>query len=292
MSADVQRFLEFCRIEKALASNSVESYRRDLQDFSRFVRAEQIEAIDGAEVRRYIDSLYRRRLRSRSIARHLTTLRNFCSFHLREGRIAADPTESIPLPKHWSSLPKYLNLEEINRLVDAPDTSRPSGVRDRAMLELLFASGLRVSELCNLQLSDFQADLGVLRVLGKGNRQRMVPVGGPAVKAVGEYLARGRQLLLKGRGSRYLFITARGSKLTRQGFWKSLCLNGKKAGIFRGLTPHVLRHSFATHLVEGGADLRSVQLMLGHADIGTTQIYTHVVRNRLRRTVDEHHPRA
>jgi integrase/recombinase XerD len=176
-------------------------------------------------------------------------------------------------------------------LVGAPDVTKPSGVRDRAMLELLYATGVRVSELCQLELSDLNLELGVLRVMGKGGRQRMVPVGKAASSAVAAYLESGRSRLLRGRGSRYLFVTARGDRMTRQAFWKLLIAHGKKVGIFNRLTPHVLRHSFATHLLEGGADLRSVQTMLGHADISTTQIYTHVLRSRLKKTVDEHHPR-
>jgi len=211
---------------------------------------------------------------------------------LREGTIQGDPTAHLATPKQWSKLPKYLNLEQINRLVTSPEGSKPTGVRDRAMLELLYAAGLRVSELCQLELSDLNLELGVLRVTGKGGRQRLVPVGKSALAAVREYLETARPGLLRGRGSRYLFVTSRGGKLTRQAFWKLLAVHGRKVGIFRGLTPHVIRHTFATHLLEGGADLRSVQTMLGHADISTTQIYTHVLRSRLKKTVEEHHPRA
>jgi integrase/recombinase XerD len=185
-----------------------------------------------------------------------------------------------------------LNLEDIDKIIQAIDTIRPNGLRDRAMLELLYATGLRVSELCRVGLGDCNLDLGVVRTTGKGNKQRLVPVGKEALQAVADYLASGRGALLKGRASRYLFVTARGGCLTRQAFWKLLAGYGRKAGIFHGLTPHVLRHSFATHLLEGGADLRSVQVMLGHSDISTTQIYTHVMRSRLRQTVEEHHPRA
>ncbi len=177
-------------------------------------------------------------------------------------------------------------------LLEAPDSTKPTGLRDRAMLQLLYASGLRVTELCELQLSDLNEEVGVVRVLGKGNKQRLVPVGRQAIAAIAAYRAEARGVILKGRGSKYLFVTARGTRMTRQGFWNLLAGYGRKAGITHRLTPHVVRHSFATHLLEGGADLRSVQTMLGHADISTTQIYTHVMRSHLRKTVDEHHPRA
>ena len=185
-----------------------------------------------------------------------------------------------------------MNLEQIEKIIQAPDLKKPNGQRDRAMMELLYATGLRVSELCKTGLSDLDLEYAVVRTLGKGNKHRLVPVGQSAILAVREYLKTGRGALLKGRPSRYLFVTARGRCLTRQAFWRLLAAYGKKAGIFHGLTPHVLRHSFATHLLEGGADLRSVQAMLGHADISTTQIYTHVMRSRLRDTVEKHHPRA
>jgi integrase/recombinase XerD len=222
----------------------------------------------------------------------MTTLRNFYGFLTREGAIPSDPSEFLTPPRQWSTLPKYLNRDEIDRLLAAPDQRKPTGLRDRAMLELLYATGLRVTELCRLELSNVERDSGVLRVTGKGNKQRLVPFGESAGEAVDHYLNQARPALLKGRASRFLFVTARGGAMTRQGFWKLLGGHGKKAGIFRDLTPHVMRHSFATHLVEGGADLRSVQIMLGHADISTTQVYTHVERRRLRQTVDQHHPRA
>ena len=226
------------------------------------------------------------------MARHLTTLRSYYGFLLREGQTGSDPTEHLRTPRQWHTIPKFLNLQDIEKILQAIDLDRPTGLRDRAMLELLYATGLRVSELCRVGIGDLNLDLGVLRTMGKGNKQRLVPVGKPAIAAVEEYLRNGRPALLKGRASKYLFVTARGGCLTRQGFWKLLGGYGKKAGIFQGLTPHVLRHSFATHLLEGGADLRSVQVMLGHADISTTQIYTHVMRSRLRDTVEKHHPRA
>lgn len=293
LSAGVQSFLDFCRIEKGLAPNTLDSYARDLQKYVSFCRPTSGDTIPGDEgVRSYLEFLYRSRLSVRTIARHLTTLRNLYQFLLREGRIKTDPTALLPLPKQWKKLPKYLNSEEIEKLLSAPEASTPLGLRDRAMLEMLYATGLRVSELCKLQLSDLNVDLGVVRVTGKGRKQRLVPVGAAALSAVASYLQSGRDKLLKGKASPYLFVTSRGGPLTRQALWKLLGSHGRKVGIFRKMGPHAIRHSFATHLLEGGADLRSVQMMLGHADISTTQVYTHVVRSRLRKTLDEHHPRA
>jgi integrase/recombinase XerD len=283
-------FVHYCRIEKGLSDNSLQAYSTDLSKFLAFIGAAKLPGLDG--LRAYLDHLQRSGLGSRSIARHLTTLRNFYGYLFREGRIGEDPTEHLRSPRQWQTIPKFLNLEDIDKILRAIDTSRPTGTRDRAMIELLFATGLRVSELCRVGVADLDQSLGVIRTLGKGNKQRLVPVGKEALLAVSEYVQRGRPALLKGRASRFLFVTARGSAMTRQGFNKLLDTWGKKAGIFHGLTPHVLRHSFATHLLEGGADLRSVQVMLGHSDISTTQIYTHVMRSRLRDTVEKYHPRA
>jgi len=246
------------------------------------------------DLNRYLDSLYGAGLCARSVARHLTTLRNFYRFLLAEGRIATNPCEFLTAPKQWTTLPKYLNREEVERLVAAPAGcgSKPIRVRDRAMIEMLYATGLRVTELCRLETASVERGSGLLRVTGKGNKQRLVPFGEAATEALDEYLSSARPALLKGRASRFLFVTARGSAMTRQAFWKLLDGYGKSVGIFRKLTPHVVRHSFATHLVENGADLRSVQILLGHSDISTTQVYTHVAQSRLRHTLDEHHPRA
>jgi integrase/recombinase XerD len=284
-------FLNFCRIEKGLSANSLEAYALDLAKWSAYL-GDSAEPAGAEELRHYLDHLYQSGLSQRSIARHLTTLRGLYGFLLREGRIASDPTEHLGTPKQWQNIPKFMNLQDIEKIIQAIDTTRPTGLRDRAMLELLYATGLRVSELCRLGLGDCNLNLAIVRTMGKGNKQRLVPIGKEAIGAVEDYLKNGRTTLLKGRASRYLFVTARGGCLTRQGFWKLLAGHGRKAGIFHGLTPHVLRHSFATHLLEGGADLRSVQVMLGHSDISTTQIYTHVMRSRLRQTVEEHHPRA
>ena len=291
VTARVGSFLDFCRIEKGLAWNTVEAYRQDLERFAAFVAKNP--TLDQTErIRGYIDSLYMAKLSSRSIARHLTTLRNFHSYLLEQGAVETDPTRLLASPKQWQSIPKYLNNEQVTNLLAAPDGSQPAGSRDRAMLEFLYATGLRVSELCKVRVSDVELNLGYVRVLGKGNKHRLVPVGAEAIAAIEEYIRCGRPALLKRRSSPYLFVTPRAAAMTRQAFWKLLRRYGKQAGIFHHLTPHVLRHTFATHLLEGGADLRSVQTMLGHADISTTQVYTHVVRSRLRKTIDEHHPRA
>jgi integrase/recombinase XerD len=287
---DIAAFLNYCRIEKGLAANSVEAYRSDLERFRDACGGDAPR--DPAGLARHIDGLYRGGLGSRSVARHLTTLRNFYRFLLREGRIASDPTEHLRAPRQWQNLPKFLGLKEVDALLEAPDAAAPKGLRDRAMLQLLYATGLRVSELCRIRQSEVDLEYMLVRIQGKGNKQRVVPMGVPAAKAVEAYLAGGRPLLLRRRASPFLFVTSRGGCMTRQGFWKLLAAYGRRAGIFRGLSPHVVRHSFATHLLERGADLRSVQAMLGHADISTTQIYTHVLRSRLRKTIDEHHPRA
>lgn len=293
VSAGVESFLSYCRVEKGLSENTISSYTLDLKNFLDFLERRKVPGYPGGgELKDHVDSLYHEGLASRSIARHLATLRNFFRYLLKEGRIDQDPTVVLTPPRQWRNLPKYLNSEQITSLLNAPDPDRPAGLRDRAMLELMYASGLRVSELCRVRLSELSPELGVLRVTGKGNKQRVVPVGKAALAAIEGYLGGARGALLKRRASPHLFVTARGGAMSRQCFWQIVAKHGKVAGIFRGLTPHVLRHSFATHLLEGGADLRSVQTMLGHSDIATTQIYTHVVRARLRKTVDEHHPRA
>jgi integrase/recombinase XerD len=295
LPAQMSAFLNFCRIEKGLSTNSIQAYSTDLSSFYQFIRSsgEAPAAEVGTErLRAYLDHLHQSGLSARSVARKLTTLRNLYGFLLREGAIQEDPTEHLRSPKQWQTIPKFLNLDEIEKVLGAIDGSKPVGLRDRAMLELLFATGVRVSELCRIGVGDLDGSLGILRVTGKGNKQRLVPVGKQALRAIEDYARDGRPALLKSRASRYLFVTARGGPLTRQAFWKLLGLNGRKAGLFRGVTPHVLRHSFATHLLEGGADLRSLQVMLGHTDISTTQIYTHVMRPRLRETVQRYHPRS
>jgi len=290
VDASIRDFLNFCRIEKGLSANSLDAYSRDLLKWRTFPRGDGIP--DRASLLLYLNSLYRSGLEARSIARHLATLRNFHRFLLAEGKIETDPTEHIQTPKQWTTIPHYLSLEQIEKVLAAPNEAKPTGIRDRAMLQLLYATGLRVSELCCLRLTDLNPELGFLKATGKGDKQRLIPVGKPALAAVERYLQQARGLLLKKRGSPYLFVTARGTLPTRQCFWTLLANYGRQVGIFHHLTPHVFRHSFATHLLEGGADLRSVQAMLGHADIATTQIYTHVTVERLKKAYAAAHPRA
>jgi integrase/recombinase XerD len=309
----IKSFLHFCRGEKGLAKNSLEAYRLDLSQFGSFLKApcarsrgvdngsqtaEDFANISLETLRHYLDSLRKAGLANRSIARHVTTLRNFFAFLVEEGVVPINPAELLVAPKIGTSLPKYLDTGSMDRLLATPAENDATGLRDRAMLDLLYAAGLRVSELIRLRVADLDPLAGLLRVTGKGNKQRLIPVGRPALASLERYQKEQRSSLLRGRTSPYLFVTARGTAITRQGFWKLLRGYGKEAGIIsefgrKGvLSPHVIRHTFATHLLEGGADLRSVQTMLGHSDIGTTQIYTHVMRSRLRQTVDKHHPRA
>ena len=289
----VRSFLTHARLEKGLSANTLESYGRDLGRYvAGTLRRFGDELPSAVNVRAHLDALYDEGLSSRSVSRHLTALRTFCLHLERERILEADPVGTIPLPRQWRTLPKRLNEEEIVRLTAAPDAATPAGLRDRAMIELLYASGPRVSELCAIEMRNLDLDMGLVRVTGKGNKQRIIPFAPPAALAIAEYLRQGRPKLLKGRPSSYLFVTARGGPLTRQAFWRVISLAGRKAGIAQKLTPHLLRHTFATHLLEGGADLRSVQTMLGHADISTTQIYTHVLPSRLRSAIERHHPRG
>ncbi len=288
----MRSYLHFCRTEKGLSANSLIAYHHDLSRLGTFLGSAPLDSVQLETLRSYLDQLRAVRLAPRSIARQVTSLRGFFGYLLENREIHQDPTELLTSPKIGSSLPKYLALSAVDRLIDSPDPRSRNGQRDRAMLHLLYAAGLRVSELVTLRVSDVDESAGTVRVIGKGDKQRLVPIGRQAVESLAQYLKAERPQLLKGRISPFLFVTARGTAMTRQGFWKLLRGHGKNVGIFRSLSPHVLRHTFATHLLDGGADLRSVQTMLGHVDIGTTEIYTHVMRSRLRQVVDAHHPRA
>lgn len=290
LASSIDGFLAYCRLEKGLAQNSLLAYGRDLRHFAEFCRESM--SVNTPEVQRYIDSLYKSGISPRSIARKLTAIRCLFDFLLREGRIESDCVRLMPLPRQWSTLPKFLSASQVDKLLEAPPADTPRGLRDRAMIQLLYATGLRVSELCAVEQNAINLELGYVRVFGKGRKERIVPLGKQAILATSAYLAGARAAILNGRACRYLFVTSRGGRMTRQAFWKLLKQYGKTVGIWHNLTPHVVRHSFATHLLERGADLRSLQVMLGHADITTTQIYTHVLRERLRHIVVHHHPRA
>ena len=259
----------------------MESYRRDLTEFSTFLQrvGKSPAAVDRGDIRAFLKELYDRGLGARSVARHLVSLRNLFRFLVREERLSGDPTAEVEAPKLDQSLPKYLTGEEVDQLLAQPDVSTALGLRDKAMLELLYATGMRVSELVQVGEADFDMSLGIIRCMGKGSKERLIPVGRSALHAVEAYLLAGRAVLAAKRNSPFLFLNRRGGALSRVGFWKILAAYGRRAGLAAGITPHLVRHSFATHLLERGADLRSIQLMLGQSDISTTQIYTHVLRS-------------
>ena len=294
LQSTIQEYIDFCRVEKGLALNTLTAYRRDLDRLETFCKqkGQCLVAVGPDNLREFVDSLYRARLAERSIARHIATIRNFYIHLLRQRVIHKDPVSELVSPKIPSQLPKYLSLHEVDCLLATPSPHTPLGSRDRAMLQLLYATGLRVSELIAIELVSLNLEMGILRVTGKGGKQRLVPVGREALHTVATYVEHDRDIILKSKPSGHLFVTSRGGPMTRQAFWYLLKNYGVTAQIVKRLTPHMLRHSFATHLLEHGADLRSLQLMLGHADISTTQIYTHVRRKRLRKVYDDHHPRS
>ncbi len=295
MTADVAReYLDHLRVERGLAENTLLAYARDLSRLSAFARSRQRQLLDLSQrdLADFIGSLRAAGLAPRSVARSVHAVRGFYRFCLRENRIELDPMENLRAPKIFKGLPRYLTFAQVEALLAAPDTETPLGLRDRAMLEVLYATGLRVSELIGLVPDDVDLTVGILRCLGKGRKERLVPVGSVARKWVARYLAEVRGGLAGTRGRRELFLNHRGGRLSRMGLWGIVRRHALTAGVAGQLTPHVLRHSFATHLLERGADLRALQAMLGHADISTTQIYTHVTRERLRRIYDRYHPRA
>jgi integrase/recombinase XerD len=286
-------YLAVLLIERGLAPNSVAAYRSDLVRFGRWLADEDcaLEACDRARVRRYVTAVRGRGLSAHSAARALASLRSFFRYLVERGAMSADPTLEIDSPRLLRALPSFLSGDEVEALLAAPDVTRPLGVRDRAMLETLYATGVRVSELVSLRVGQMRLDPGFVRVLGKGSKERIVPVGSQARAWLARYLEQARPALDK-RRDEALFLSTRGAAMMRQTFWRLIKRYGKTAGITRHLSPHTLRHSFATHLLERGADLRAVQAMLGHADISTTEIYTHVARERLRALYDQKHPRA
>ncbi|MGB2590792.1 MAG: site-specific tyrosine recombinase XerD [Candidatus Acidiferrum sp.] len=293
--AVINQFLTHVKVEKGLSLNTISAYQRDLMKFKVFAEKRKLtlEAVSRDDLVDFLAGLYREKLESRTVARHLVTMRNYFRFAQIQEYIPVDPSLNLESPKIRRTLPGYLRLEEVERLLAEPDAKTELGLRDRAMLEVLYSTGLRVSELIGLRVTDVDPKVGCIHCIGKGDKERIVPAGRKAVGMVEKYLREARPKLLGKRPSNpALFVNRRGAALSRVGVWKILSSYGKRAGLRVALTPHMLRHSFATHLLERGADLRSVQLMLGHADISTTQIYTHVVEERLKQIYKAHHPRA
>ncbi len=299
MSGDAQdpwpgRFLAHLEIERGLAKNTLLSYRRELEKYALFLRERGLDA-QAAESPLILEFLARQSqggLSSASQAHLLSVLRSFYRFLTREEVLASSPMTGIDFPKKWQRLPHYLNEEEVDALLAAPNATDPAGLRDRALLELLYSTGMRISEIADLTLDRLYLSERFVRVFGKGSKERIVPFGERAATSLSDYLERGRIALLDKRHSEAVFVSRRGGPFTRQGLWKIITAFGRQVGVGDRLTPHVLRHSFATHLLERGADLRSIQLMLGHASITTTEIYTHLARDQIRSVYDQAHPRS
>jgi integrase/recombinase XerD len=291
-SAAIDKYLAYLRDVRRVSPNTVESYARDLSALAAFAEKQGRDAalLDRRDLEGFVRSLRAGGLSPRSTARAVACVRGFYKFTAVDQGKETSPAAELRAPRAWPSLPRFLDLEEVDRLLALPDTSTPRGLRDKALIAVLYATGLRVSELIALKFSNLHIDDGYLTCVGKGSKERIVPIGRDAVEWVQRYLAEGRPQLVQ-RSSPWLFVNARGTPLSRVGFWKLLKEYGIKAGIARDISPHVLRHSFATHLLERGADLRAIQMMLGHADLSTTQIYTHVLEARLRSVYDKFHPR-
>jgi len=292
VSAILEAWLDHLAAERGLARNSVAAYRRDLEALGRQLDARGLDSAGEDDLLIALRKMRTMGRSPRSVARWLVAVRGFYAWLAQQGTIADNPAARLEPPKIWKTLPRVLDGTDVLRLLESPDRGDPRGARDAAMLEVLYATGLRVSELVGLRLHDLRLDAGYLRCVGKGSKERLVPMGAEANAALRAYLDSGREALLAGRRSDTVFVGRAGAPLTRQGFWKLIKAHGRRAGIRASLSPHVVRHSFATHLLENGADLRAVQMLLGHADISTTQIYTHVNRERLRRLYRDFHPRA
>jgi integrase/recombinase XerD len=297
MEDHLKDFIHFMIVEKGLANNTIESYERDLNSYMTYLKnvetISQLNDVQRAHIVHFLGFLKEQQKSSKTLARHIASVRAFHQFLIRDKVTDHDPSVHIESPKLEKSLPKVLNLQEVEFLLDSPKQHDHFGIRDKAMLELLYATGIRVSELTGLNLGDIHLTMGFVRCIGKGNKERIIPVGKTATSALQQYLDNGRsQFVSKKNIDDALFLNNHGKRLTRQGFWKILKKLAGEAGIAKDLTPHTLRHSFATHLLENGADLRAVQEMLGHADISTTQIYTHVTKTRLKDVYSKFHPRA
>jgi len=288
-------YLNYLLVEKGVSANTIQAYAGDMADYFRFLEDEKrrsVSASDTPLILKYLIRLRNEGLGARSRARHLVTLRGFYRFLVQEQVLERDPARLVELPKGGLKLPHVLSYAEIQALLEAPDPSKPTGLRDAAMIELMYAAGLRVSELILVKVTDVNLEGGFVRVMGKGAKERVVPIGRPAQEKISAYLKGARLQSLKQTASPFLFVGRAGRPITRQGFWKQLKKYARAAGIGQRISPHLLRHSFATHLLESGADLRAVQVMLGHSDISTTQIYTHVARDKMRQAHEKYHPRG
>lgn len=288
----LKRFLGYCAIEKGLSRNTLLSYERDLVRYLSLLKRPHLEDVDQKHIVAFLAQLSAAGIAPASAARNLAAIRGFHKYLVMDGLAAHDPTINLESPRGWKRLPRSLSSSDIDTLLEQPDRSTALGLRDKAMLELLYATGLRVSELIGLKVGDVDLNRGFLIVMGKGSKERAVPLGETAVDCVRDYLSGSRPLLLKGTDCESLFVSLRRRAMTRQMFWERIKLYASRSGIGTNISPHTLRHSFATHLLDNGADLRAVQAMLGHADISTTQIYTHVSRERLRKIHEKHHPRG
>ncbi|MEK5070848.1 site-specific tyrosine recombinase XerD [Sporosarcina sp. FSL K6-1508] len=292
----LEDYLHFLKVERQLSGNTLISYKRDLEEYMDYMKQEGYETIDDVDRPAIVSHLQRLKeggKSARTVSRHISSIRSFHQFLLREKVTTQDPTVHLELPKLEQKLPRVLSMDEVDRLIEIPDRSKPQGVRDHALLEILYGTGMRVSELIGLDMDDIHLSMGFVRVFGKGGKERIIPLGGKSIEACKRYIEEARpSFIAKQKGAEALFVNMRGTRLTRQGCWKLLKGHALNAGIQKELTPHILRHTFATHLIENGADLRAVQEMLGHADISTTQIYTHVSRSRLKEVYVKFHPRA
>lgn len=295
MEQQIEDYLAYLNVERGLAQNTLDAYGRDLRAYARFLQQHNVTSFRDTEkeaVRAYLEQLHNLGRASSTISRNLAAIKSFYQFLVDEDLLESDPTVHLDSPKVVKRLPRVLNVSEVEALLNQPSLDNVHSIRDKAMLEVIYATGIRVSELVSLDLLDISLEAGYLRCLGKGNKERIVPLGSVAIKYLELYLEVARPEIVKRSGETALFVNHHGRRLTRQGFWKIIKRYAKEANIDENITPHTLRHSFATHLLENGADLRSVQEMLGHADISTTQIYTHITRNRLQEVYRKSHPRA
>jgi len=291
----LDRFLHYLVVEKGLSRNTVEAYSHGLNRFLNYLEnrgRKEVRDVSKADLREFLLVLKRQGLSSKTLMRNLVSIRVFLRFLAEEGILNSNPAEEIESPKVSRTLPEILSFDEVDHLLAQPDTTGPRGLRDRAMLEMLYATGMRVSELVQLQVHHLHLEAGYVLLYGKGSKERIVPMGEEAMRWTQDYMNHSRQSLLKQKDTPFLFVSRSGRPMSRQQFWKIIKAYGRKAGIQKRITPHLLRHSFASHLLERGADLRSVQLMLGHVDISTTQIYTHVTGERLKKIHQRYHPRG